>query len=546
MTQAVISAQGPTDDPHGPLKIGSRLRKYEILALIGRGGYASVYHARDTIFKRDVAIKVIHRMGDVTEDMMRRGQAEATFLAKFRHPNIVEVYDADFTDSGLLFIVMELLIGRTLYAALREHHRLAVEEALLIGCKVATAVGAAHEMGAIHRDLKPDNIFITANNGVKVLDFGIAKFVNDVAAKTTAKDALQGTVLYMSPEHVQGAKIGVHTDIYALGIILYRILYGEHPALMDIENPTSWAVASWHLSQMPRPLSEIAHWIPRHVSRVVSSACAKDPRDRPQSMAFLSSQATVALERFLAESQGELKGNTRDLSRPALPTDPKIVHVLPGNPEQRFQAFSEPQSVQPAKLEPKQLPAAEGNTLPGTGKRVQEPRAVRPAAIAPAEPLIVASKPSTPPVTAVQSELPVSKPVTPTRGATRNANVLLIAAAVSGALVFGVGTKLYFKHRKSVLQSAIQIEPFGPPSAVVASGLPVTQPPPAVSATPQPSVVVAVQPRASVSPTLPRVVTAKPKKLTPSEQRLKALEDELKRREKARFDDPGTLMFSPK
>ncbi|MGE5784620.1 MAG: serine/threonine-protein kinase, partial [Myxococcales bacterium] len=213
----------------GPLKLGSRLRKYEIRQLIGQGGYASVYRARDTILKRDVAIKVIHRIGGVTDDMLRRGQAEAVFLNKTRHPGIVEVYDADVTDGGLFYIVMELLVGRSLHDVLHEHRRLAVEEALSLVVQVADAVNAAHQLGAIHRDLKPENIFVLSGNTTKILDFGIAKFVNDVGAKTTAKDALQGSVLYMSPEHVQGIKVGTRTDIYALGIILYRALLGEHP-----------------------------------------------------------------------------------------------------------------------------------------------------------------------------------------------------------------------------------------------------------------------------------------------------------------------------
>lgn len=502
----------PAEDPHGPLKIGARLRKYEILALIGRGGYASVYRARDTIFNRAVAIKVIHRIGGANEDMVRRGQAEATFLTEISHPNIVKVYDADITDGGLLYIVMELLVGRTLFDALCEHGRLAVEEALLIGSQIATAVQAAHQKGAIHRDLKPENIFITAQNTAKVLDFGIAKFVNDVGAKTTAKDALQGSVLYMSPEHVKGTKVGTRTDIYALGMILYRALYGEHPALMAIENRAPWAVAAWHVEQMPRPLSEIADWIPRHVSRIISSACAKDLRDRPESMAALSSLLIAARDRYLAETHGELGDHTRDLSQAIRATEPPVVLPLPGRSPLGFQPFNNAPE--------------EGRTIPGTGKKIEEPRPVRPAPSA-------RPTPQRPAPTAVQ---PRVLPTKPAHHGTARANYWLIAAAISGAVVFGAITKFYFIHRRNTAQATVlAVNPEPPPSVLASIG-----PPPPSAAT-----ASSIAPVPTTAPA-PRKVALKPKKLDPSEQRLKALEDELKRRQRAKAEGlRDTSYFTP-
>lgn len=528
MSASAPSDVGPVEDPHGPLKIGARLRKYEILALIGRGGYASVYHARDTIFKRDVAIKVIHRMGEVTEDMVRRGQAEAIFLSKMRHPNIVEVFDADITDGGLLYIVMELLVGRTLIAALREHRRLAVEEALDLGSQIATAVEAAHQLGAIHRDLKPENIFITAGNVIKVLDFGIAKFVDDVSAKTTAKDALQGSVLYMSPEHVQAMKVTPRTDIYALGIILYRILYGEHPALIDVPDPTSWAVAAWHIQQMPRPLAEIAHWVPRHVSRLVSSACAKDQRDRPETMAAVSALATAARERYIAETRGELQGLVRNLSQPMQPGDPHVVLPVPGRLGQHFQPFhNDPEP--PAAPAPPQAPAP---------APVPPPRVVTPVQ--------VQRTATVPPVSGrVAPPLALSK-----RRPRISANVWLITAAVSGALVFGVITKLYFVHKRSTASAAaaapivvaapeptpVQAAPKVPMPAPSAAPVAIEAPSPSVGATAEP---------VAPAPT-PRKTAAKPKKPDASELRLKALEAELSRRQRVKSDPASAPLISTK
>jgi serine/threonine-protein kinase len=569
MSSPANLVDGITEDPHGPLKIGSRLRKYEILALIGRGGHASVYHARDTIFRRDVAIKVIHRLGEVTEDMVLRGQSEARFLSQMRHPNIVEVYDADVTDGGLLYIVMELLVGRTLFEVLREHRRLAVEEALNIGVQIATAVEAAHQLGAIHRDLKPENIFITANNVAKVLDFGIAKFFNDVAAKTTAKDALQGSVLYMSPEHVQSKKVGPRTDIYALGIVLYRTLYGEHPVLMELENPTPWAVAAWHMNQMPKPLYEIAPWVPRHVSKIVSCAVAKDLRDRQESMAELSRQLQKAWDRFLADAQGELKGKCRELSRPMVPGEPSLAHVLSDGPVPRFQAFGgastsirPPEEAIPttaakrtipgmgneASTPPRELPTAAirrpesgapasvpTRTVERTADSVRfarhytpaKPRTAAPARTpapagtpAPATPQLAPQRALSPrqvapalvPAAVPASVPPPSKPRKTQIPWATKANFWLVGSAISGALVFGAATKAYFVYRRHVVPTAV-------PGAIVeakvvennpAASLPSSAPdtaatPSAMAPPPQPSTVAAT---AATSPT--REPTAKP------------------------------------
>ncbi|MGC4070825.1 MAG: protein kinase [Polyangiaceae bacterium] len=597
MSSPANLASGITEDPHGPLKIGSRLRKYEILALIGRGGHASVYHARDTIFRRDVAIKVIHRLGEVTEDMVLRGQSEARFLSQMRHPNIVEVYDADITDGGLLYIVMELLVGRTLFEVLREHRRLAVEETLNIGVQIATAVEAAHQLGAIHRDLKPENIFITADNVAKVLDFGIAKFFNDVAAKTTAKDALQGSVLYMSPEHVQSKKVGPRTDIYALGIVLYRILYGEHPVLMELENPTPWAVAAWHMNQMPKPLYEIAPWIPRHVSRIVSCAVAKDLRDRQGSMAELAGQLQKSWDRFIAETQGELKGKHRDLSRPMVPGEPSLAHVLSSGAAPRFQAFhSASASVRPPE---EAIPTtAAKRTIPGMGSEPPaSPRDLPTAAVRRAESLASVPVPTraveraadsvrfvrhhTPAMPRTAS--PATSAATPAQGApaiaparavaTRvvvptptsvalpvsvpghsqprkapstwdnKANLWLIGSAISGALVFGAATKAYFVYRRH--DAATER-----PSAVVAANAPAEKlaeplpsappdvatapsamaPPPEPSTAPTSAPATSAQPKATPPPVQTRAA-AKAKTAAPGDRYVKALEEDLKRRE---------------
>jgi serine/threonine protein kinase len=274
----------------GPLAIGAVfLGKYEIRSLIGRGGHACVYHAVNSFMGRHVAIKVLHRPGGVEREALRRGQAEAQLLNRLRHPNIVEVSDAGMTDDGLLYIVMELLEGRSLREVLNEHGALSVEEALGIAGEIAEGLHAAHATGAIHRDLKPENVFVTRTGAVKILDFGIAK-VADLAAWTTDEGTAHGTVLYMSPEQLQLAKLTPRSDIYALGVVTYELLLGRHPVpmLIDSPQPTVFEISRAVLTREPPLLDELDPRIPRGVAALVSRAMAKWPEMRFESMLELS------------------------------------------------------------------------------------------------------------------------------------------------------------------------------------------------------------------------------------------------------------------
>jgi serine/threonine-protein kinase len=156
------------DAQQGPLGLGEKFLKYSIREIVGKGGHAWVYSGRDDFFDRDVAIKLLHRPGGVTADMLRRGRAEAQLLSRLRHPNVVEVVDAGITDAGQLYIVMELLRGKTLREILRERHRLAPAETLRLFLQIADGVEAAHKLGAIHRDLKPENLFVLDDGTPKI------------------------------------------------------------------------------------------------------------------------------------------------------------------------------------------------------------------------------------------------------------------------------------------------------------------------------------------------------------------------------------------
>jgi serine/threonine-protein kinase len=271
-----------SDAEAGPVKVGELFERYQILKLIGQGGYASVYHARREFIDRDVAIKISNR--SITREVFRRFQAEARLTNKLKHPNIVEVVDADVASSGHLYIVMELLLGQTFMEAQRQHGRLTVPEALLLCAQVAEGVEEAHRVGAIHRDLKPLNLFIVEGNRVKVLDFGIAKLA-DGDASSTQHDVIHGTMKYMSPEQMQGHDLTPRSDIFALGTILFELLIGQHPCLLENALPTvpqlGWAIAT----KLAPMLDELDPGIPRYVARAVQRALSKLPDQRFASMA---------------------------------------------------------------------------------------------------------------------------------------------------------------------------------------------------------------------------------------------------------------------
>ena len=260
------------------------LKKYQIQGLIGRGGQATVYQSHDTYIDREVAIKIMADALDTKREHSRRAQMEARVLCKFHHPNIVHVYDAGTTDSGMTYIIMELLKGRTLREVLRHYHKLTVYEALSLGAQIADGVEIAHRQQVIHRDLKPENIFIVNDNAVKVLDFGIAKFLT-LTGITTQRDTLQGTMWYISPEHVQGVGVTARSAVYALGSILYEAISGTPPCLMGLQEITTQSVAWSQISRMPPQLDVLMPGVPPVVARLVQRMLLKEADKRYGSMA---------------------------------------------------------------------------------------------------------------------------------------------------------------------------------------------------------------------------------------------------------------------
>lgn len=261
--------------------------KYRLDERLGEGGMGTVYRATHLLIDRPVAVKVLNHRFVTDEAARERFRREARAAGRLRHTNAVAVTDFGQTADDTVYIVMELLEGRSLRELLALEAPLDAARAASIMLQVAAAVAAAHETGVIHRDLKPGNIFIVqrphAPPVVKVLDFGIAKLMADNADGVealntlTEANAMIGTPRYMSPEQCDGAILTTASDVYSLGIILYEMLTGTTP----FNGASPLAVALKHSSEAPRRPREINHTIPPLLETVVLHALEKNPNKRP-------------------------------------------------------------------------------------------------------------------------------------------------------------------------------------------------------------------------------------------------------------------------
>src|SRR6266852_5056148 len=260
--------------------------KYRLDERLGGGGMGTVYRATHLLIDRVVAVKVLSQRFVGDETAQQRFRREARASGRMQHPNAVTVNDIGATDDGWLYIVMELLEGQTLRDLLAREAPLDPARVVSFILQASAAVGAAHDAGLIHRDLKPANIFVEQRPNlaavVKVLDFGVAKFVveehDDDYNTLTKVGAIIGTPRYMSPEQCSGAApLTPASDVYSLGIILYEMLTGVVP--FSAETPL--ALAMKQVSEAPVPPREIVPAIPRELETVVLHALAKQAGDRP-------------------------------------------------------------------------------------------------------------------------------------------------------------------------------------------------------------------------------------------------------------------------
>ena len=320
-----------TDDiRREPFKEGDEFLQYRIHALLGRGGHAFVYSGQHLFMERPVAIKVIPASAEMNSDVYKRARLEAKILSQLSHPNVVKVYDAGVTESGVIYIVMEMLEGWTLRAALDSMRRFTVAETLHVGLQVAAAVQVAHEQHAIHRDLKPENVFVLPGNVVKVLDFGITKLLGTNTTMTTQPHLIRGTPQYMSPEHMEGRVVTVRSDIYALGSVLYELLAAIAPSLVGLQEISSYAIGFSQIHRMPPRLDEVCSEVPRYVARSIQRMLAKDPGERPATMCDVADELRQLQARWVTEFPATA-GVLRELWH-APPLDSYSTQALPRGP----------------------------------------------------------------------------------------------------------------------------------------------------------------------------------------------------------------------
>ena len=256
--------------------IGTLLdNRYEVLDVIGVGGMAIVYRARDTVLNRFVAVKMLKEEFSQDGDFRRRFHAESQAVAMLSHPNIVSIYDVSRSeDADADYIVMELVEGVTLKEYMERKGALSAAEVLHFVPQIASALEHAHSRGIIHRDIKPQNLIILRDGTLKVTDFGIARFVES-KQETMAGDAL-GSVHYVSPEQARGSRVDSRSDIYSLGVVMYEMLTGRLP----FEGDTPVAVVLQHINSVPLLPSEINPEIPIGLEEITMKAMNPDPDQR--------------------------------------------------------------------------------------------------------------------------------------------------------------------------------------------------------------------------------------------------------------------------
>jgi serine/threonine-protein kinase len=276
--------------------------RFDIGEMIGRGGMAFVFRAHDRENEMNVAIKVMNGVVARTSPGRARFLREAEVMSAIRHPNVVHVYAYGDLPNGAPYLVMEFLEGEPLGDLLRRGVSLPIKRAIQLSIDAASGLNAAHQSDIVHRDVKPDNIFLVGPKGApklaKMVDFGLARLYG--ATGLTAKGMIVGTPEYMSPEQAVNDPLDVRTDIYGLGVVMYRLLTGRLPFTSKSEVELLGA----HLSLTPPPISELRRDVPVEVEHVVMSAMRKLPRNRYSTMLeFLED-----LERLVGDRKGAVVG----------------------------------------------------------------------------------------------------------------------------------------------------------------------------------------------------------------------------------------------
>ena len=298
------------------MKIGQIVKeRYEILEILGEGGMAFVYKARDMQLERFVAIKTLKPNYVNQETFVDRFKREAKTAANLNHPNIVQIFDWGIEDEP--YFVMEYIEGNTLTSIIAKNRTISLSDILFIGAQVSSGLHAAHQKGLVHRDIKPGNIMITPDGKVKVTDFGIVSLQNE-ESDITKTGSILGTASYISPEQAQGKPVSIESDLYSLGTVLYELITGKAPFSGD--SPIS--TATKHLTEKPEKPSLFRRDLPKGVESAILKLLEKATYDRFKSAEDL--RATLLQQRKALQSE-QTRENLVDLTNPKV----KLRFTLP-------------------------------------------------------------------------------------------------------------------------------------------------------------------------------------------------------------------------
>lgn len=333
---------------------GTSINQYKIISRLGSGGMGEVYLAQDVRLGRKVALKLLYEDVQQGDDWVRRFEQEARATSSLNHPNIITIYEVGQAN-GSHFISAEFIDGQTLREHLK-HNVMTLREALDIAIQVATALATAHQEGIVHRDIKPENVMLRADGYVKVLDFGLAKFIERRLLNLSASDpdaeteaflktnpgTVMGTVSYMSPEQARGAHVDARSDIFSLGILLYEMLTGRQP----FAGASASEIIISIMQKRPQPMARFSQDVPVEMERIVGKALSKNREERYQTVkdmiidlkrlkrglefeAETNDEPEQELSRQLLNSGGRSDGSSSVRVSTGQQIAPTVEHVVP-------------------------------------------------------------------------------------------------------------------------------------------------------------------------------------------------------------------------
>ncbi len=331
------------------------LERYEVLKRLGSGGMGAVYAARQIAVGRDVALKILRADLVNNESVRERFRREAEIIGKLRHPNTIQLIDYGETPDGLAVIVMELLVGLALSDRLKQLGPMAAPDAIRCGMQIAQSLAEAHAAGLVHRDLKPANIFLVEVAGqthAKVLDFGIARIVDEEATRLTADGQVFGTPRYMSPEQgMATGEVDARTDLYSLGLIVFECLVGQPPFVAQ----TSIQYLSAHATLPPPKLSDhLPNALPS-LEQLIDACLVKERGDRIQTADAVAEglrRITHELESG-SDAATNIPGAATNLDASGVAdTSSSIADLLPARPPTEAPPIAAPPTAAPPSIAP--------------------------------------------------------------------------------------------------------------------------------------------------------------------------------------------------